>query len=74
MLDSKHRTQMSLNIKLYFQISHATANHFKPFEVPNAHEVKIYEGQAIVLRNKRVEKTNQILEQRWNSEGLMVIA
>lgn len=65
MLDSKHRTQMSLNIKPYFQISHATANHFKPFKVPNAHEVKIYEGQAIVLRNKRVEKPTRF----WSKDG-----
>jgi hypothetical protein len=53
---------MSLNTKLYFQISHAIVNHFKPFEVPNAQGVKIYEEQAIVLRNKEIEKPTRFEE------------
>jgi hypothetical protein len=53
---------MSLNTKLYFQISHAIVNHFEPFKVPSAQGVKIYEEQAVVLRNKGIEKPTKFEE------------
>lgn len=62
MLNLMHRAKSSLNTKLYFQISHAIFNHFKPFEVHNAQGVKIYEKQAIVLRNKEIEKPTRFEE------------